>query len=143
VDEVLRNEFNVNYNKNYIYDFLNHMNWKLPRKRKFRYSESLHFSLDKQMLQIGFKDNWTHQDKDYTILFDKSRVGEIMSVLQQFFSSRELTHDQHFHNAPIWWPESLIQGGSGLLIFDNSIVRIRNPRSGIQLETVYKHHRSK
>ncbi len=107
VNEVIQKEFDVNYNKNYIYGLLHDLKWRLPRKRKIRFDESLAYNLEKQELRIMYKNNLTQRGKDVTIQFELSMINEIFEVLINYFKYYGQGLDNIYQDEPVWWPKFL------------------------------------
>jgi transposase len=115
VNEVIQQEFDVNYNKNYIYELLQDLKWRLPRKRKIRYSQSLSYNSEKQELRVMYENNLTQQKKDVTILYDQSMINDIYEVLINFFKSKEQCLDNIYQDEPVWWPKFLSPDAQNLV----------------------------
>jgi len=122
VDEMLQQEFGVNYHSHYIYDLLKGLPWKLPRKRKRYFSQSLSYDIQKQELRIQYENKINRRKKDVTILFDLSVWEEIIEVVIRYFKAQEQPYDPMREDAPIWWPtflptEEPCQVGPGGLVY--------------------------
>ena len=107
VDEVIQEEFEVKYNRNYIYDLLHALKWRLPRKKKIRFSESLSFDYEKQVLRIMYKNNLTGREKDVTITYELSMIDNIIEVLKNYSDSNGQGCDSSDQDEPVWWPKFL------------------------------------
>jgi len=108
VNKVIQQEFDINYNKNYIYELLHDLKWKLPRKRKIGYSQSLSINTKKQELRVMYKNNLTQRGKDITIIFDWSIFNDISEVLiNNLDKSKEQREDNIYRDEPVWWPKFL------------------------------------
>ena len=122
VDEMLQQEFGVKYHSHYIYDLLKGLPWKLPRKRKRYFSQSISYDFQKRELRIQYENKINRRKKDVTILFDLSVWEEILEVLFHYGKSLEQPYDHMSEDAPIWWPtflptEEPCQVGPGGLVY--------------------------
>ena len=107
VNEVIQKDFDVNYNKNYIYELLHDLKWKLPRKRKIGYSTLLSINFEKQELRVMYENNLTQRKKDVTIVYELSMINDIFEVLGNFQKSKEQGVDNIYQDEPVWWPKFL------------------------------------
>jgi len=107
VNEFIQQEYDVNYNKNYIYELLHDLKWKLPRKRRMGYSQRLSIDIGKQELRVMYKNNLIQRGKDITIIFDWSIFNEIIEVLENYEKNRGQRVDNIYQDEPAWWPKFL------------------------------------
>ena len=107
VNDFIQQEYDVNYNKNYIYELLHDLKWRLPRKRRIGYSQRLSYNADKQELRVMYKNNLTQRGKDVTIIFDRSMIIDILEVVNNNLISIKQNIDNIYQDEPEWWPKFL------------------------------------
>jgi len=122
VNDFIQQEYDVNYSKNYIYELLHDLKWKLPRKRRIGYSQSLSYNAEKQELRVMYKNNLTQRGKDVTIIFDWSMINEIFEVLGNYFKSDGEGEDNIYRDEPAWWPKFLPQKAQKL-VYPGFVIR--------------------
>jgi transposase len=107
VNKVIQQEFDISYNKNYIYELLHDLKWKLPRKRGTGFETKFSNNPKKQELRVMYKNNLTQRGKDITIIYDWSMINEIIEVLENYEKNRGQRVDNIYQDEPVWWPKFL------------------------------------
>ena len=109
VDEVIQKDFKVTYNKNYIYELLHRLNWRLPRKRKNISSASISVNFEKKELHLQYKNNISECNYDVTIYIEPYMLEGVYYLLANYKKTKgRILDPNNCQDKPIWWPSFLI-----------------------------------
>ena len=120
VNELIKKDFHVSFNKNYVYELLNRKNLKISRKNGMGVTKAIHFRFNKRLLRIKYKNKFNRIEKDISIYFNLSMLDEIWQVIADFHKPRSNSNNHIFQGVPGWWPKFLNQNRKDFFLVDNT-----------------------